>query len=633
MAAGGPFGLLVWELDTGQLRRQSFEHEDIISLAVSPDGDRLASTSYEGEVCIWNTRTLTVEKRLPATYSAAVAWSPDGKILAATRNKSIVFWDAKWEHRYMFLKGIPCDHEHSRFRLTGNYLHQGPAEHGEKKNRWIDRKVMIWGAPTWGLHAVLQETAGWYLFSGVAFAPNKSYLSTTAERDRAVHNWDIGSLQPVRRQYFPVFYKNAKVALVGDSGVGKSGLALVLAGRKFVATHSTHARRVEVLCTEKVKVGLRRTEIRETVLWDLAGQPGYRLIHQLHLDDVALALIVFDSRDERDPFAGTRHWNRVLLNARPRTSDGPVLPKRLLIAARVDRGPVSVSKARIDEFCGELGIDCGYSETSAKENVGIANLLSAIKNNVPWKLLPTVTSNALFQKIKSYLTSESKAGRILATFDELYRGYLKTSGGRASRGLKAEFSACVERLESLGLLRRFTFGDLILLQAELLDVYASSIIFAAKEEPDGMGTILEDKVLRGDFSIPEDERVRDRNQESLLLLATVEDLVRHEVALREASDDGQLLVFPSQLTRENPDLPDPPGKSSCDRVRRTSSKHLRHPCCSDGSRRLFPIASPVAQCGYFSINHSWRIWGLFVRPGRRCGENDHILRFGYGLIG
>ncbi len=53
-------------------------------------------------------------------------------------------------------------------------------------------------------------------------------------------------------------------------------------------------------------------EIREILLWDLAGQPGYRLIHQLHLDEVTLALIVMDALSETDPFAGVHHWDRAL---------------------------------------------------------------------------------------------------------------------------------------------------------------------------------------------------------------------------------------------------------------------------------------------------------------------------------
>src|SRR5205085_8606994 len=62
--------------------------------------------------------------------------------------------------------------------------------------------------------------------------------------------------------------------------------------------------------------------------------------------------------------------------------------------------------------------------------------------------------------------------------------------------------------------------------------------------------------------MPKDERIGKREQEKLLLIAMVEDLLRYEIALREQADDGPYLIFPSQSTRENPDLPDPEGKTA-----------------------------------------------------------------------
>lgn len=95
----------------------------------------------------------------------------------------------------------------------------------------------------------------------------------------------------------------------------------------------------------------------------------------------------------------------------------------------------------------------------------------------------------------------------------------------------------------------------------MLDAYASAMVNAARMEPDGMGCIAEDDARLGCFQMPEDERIKDKEQERLLLIATVEDLLRHEIALREQSEEAMYLVFPSQLTRENPDLPDPSGKA------------------------------------------------------------------------
>ena len=100
----------------------------------------------------------------------------------------------------------------------------------------------------------------------------------------------------------------------------------------------------------------------------------------------------------------------------------------------------------------------------------------------------------------------------------------------------------------------------MLLQPELLDAYASAMVQAAKEEPDGLGFIAEDDALAGRFRLAESERINDQAQEKLLLIATVEELLRHEIALKEITDQGVDLVFPSQFTRERPDAPDIPGK-------------------------------------------------------------------------
>ena len=115
-------------------------------------------------------------------------------------------------------------------------------------------------------------------------------------------------------------------------------------------------------------------------------------------------------------------------------------------------------------------------------------------------------------------------------------------------------------MESRGLIRRLHFGDLVLLQPELLDAYASGMVQAARAEPDGLGFIAEEEALAGQFRLAESERVADTGQEKLLLIATVEELLRHEIALKETTDQGVDLVFPSQFTRELPDAPDIPGK-------------------------------------------------------------------------
>ena len=56
-------------------------------------------------------------------------------------------------------------------------------------------------------------------------------------------------------------------------------------------------------------------------------------------------------------------------------------------------------------------------------------------------------------------------------------------------------------------MKRLKFGDYVLLQPELLDAYAGAIVNAAREEPDGLGCILESGVVEPDFAVPSTARV------------------------------------------------------------------------------------------------------------------------------
>jgi hypothetical protein len=235
--------------------------------------------------------------------------------------------------------------------------------------------------------------------------------------------------------------------------------------------------------------------------------------------------------------------------------------QKLLVAARADRGGIPVSRERLAHLVADLDF-AQFFETSAKEGWQIAELGTAIRAGIDWQALPRVSSTELFQRIQEFLLAEKEAGRLLSSEDDLYATFRHTALAQTvTDDLRSQFTTCIRLVESQGLIRRFTFGNLVLLQPELLDAYASALVNAAKAEPDGLGSIAEADARTGRFRMSGDERIHDRTQESMLLIATVEDLLYHEIALRESSDSGVLLVFPSQLTREYPDLPDPEGKA------------------------------------------------------------------------
>jgi GTPase SAR1 family protein len=369
-------------------------------------------------------------------------------------------------------------------------------------------------------------------------------------------------------------YANAKVLLLGDSGVGKSGLGLTLAGEPFQPTESTHARRIWNMPVPELNLGTQAQ--REVLLWDLAGQPGYRIVHQLHLSDGAVGLIVFDSRSETSPLAGVGYWARALRHAQAAVSEE--VPA-YLVGARTDRGVIGVSDERIAEIIAEFGFR-GYLATSAKEGWGVAELREAVLASIDWTRIPVVTSSALFAAAKSFVLDQKQAGILLTPLASLLASFLGApvtgpaaeavprakvgrdlldsgTGEDDHERLRGVFEGCVVRLESAGLVKRLAFGDLVLLQPELIDVYAGAIVNAARDEPDGLGSMLEARVLDTEFRMPEKERIADRQQEKLLIIATLEELTRHEIVLREVTEDGVQLVFPAAFRRDLPEATGP----------------------------------------------------------------------------
>jgi class 3 adenylate cyclase len=193
----------------------------------------------------------------------------------------------------------------------------------------------------------------------------------------------------------------------------------------------------------------------------------------------------------------------------------------------------------------------------------VPELRAAIEKAIPWHELPVVTSSDLFAAIKDFLLEVKQTGRLLAPVSQLYHEFTRQFPAVRVReaNLREQFDTCIGRLEIRDLIRRLSFGSYLLLQPELLDAYASAIVNTAKEEPHGLGSLAEDLALAGRFYVPPEQRIPDPGQEQLLLHATIEELMRHDLALRENAEDGRYLVFPSQFNREYEDASEPKGKT------------------------------------------------------------------------
>lgn len=535
------------------LRHNFYSNSAVYSLAWAPGGVRLAVGYADGTVRVWETNSgeQIQSMREHSDWVTTLAWSPDGKTLVSgSKDEQVRYY--RGEQRGI-LEAHTGPISSVSFSFDGNFL----------ATKSLDESIRIWRCKNWETVAVIHEPSNDNSPSPLAFNSKRPVLATLGEEGKTIRIWDLDfrlllSAPPVAPT---VFYTNAKVVLLGDSGVGKSGLGLVLTNQKFMPTDSTHGRHIWTFDTKDIKLKGDRYETRETLLWDLAGQPSYRLIHQLHLNEVAVALVVFDAHSDIDPFAGVHYWMRALRQAEDILGHSSPRIKKILVQARTDRGGVNVSLPRLKKFASQLGFD-GFYSTSAKEGTGVERLGTAIRKAIDWDSLPRVSSTELFQTIIGFLIEEKSVGRILSTTEDLYRTFLRfKEAPEEDETLPAQFKTCIKLMGARGLIRQLSFGNLVLLQPELLDAYASAMVNAAKDEPDGLGSIPEEDAREGRFVVPKSERISDSEQEKLLLIATVEDLLSHEIALREHADDGTHLVFPTQLTRRNPNLPDPEGKA------------------------------------------------------------------------
>lgn len=171
---------------------------------------------------------------------------------------------------------------------------------------------------------------------GVALSADGA-RAVSAPQDGTLRVWDIKAIHKAS-------YTNAKVLFVGDSGAGKSGLVKCLVHDEppggNLSTDAGWTAQLELAHNSKSKV----TD-REIWLWDFGGQADYRLIHQLYMDDTALAVFVLDAQkpDACDKLAA---WDRDITRA----AGGKPFEK-LLVAGKYDVCPPIMTKESIESYC------------------------------------------------------------------------------------------------------------------------------------------------------------------------------------------------------------------------------------------------------------------------------------------
>lgn len=475
-----------------------------------------------------------------------VAWSADQRFaLSGSTDHTMRLWDVESGRCLRVFEGHTSNVEHISWSNNQRFAISGSP----------DTTVRLWDVESGRCLCVLKGHTSH--IRGLAWSDNQQY-AFSGDMKNVVRVWDLSEFVTATRiqqdieptlQATPdqVQYTNAKVLLVGESSAGKTGLSNVLSGEKWQPSDST----VGAWALQwKLPVASHDGVEREIWLWDFGGQADQRLIHQLYMDEAALAVLVFDG--QKDNLIETlTQWDRELSRASQKTFT------KILVAGRVDAGGLRVGRAQVEEFVKERNYTV-FLETSAKQNIGCDELKQAILDGICWDNIPCRTTLVLYKRLKEDIIRLKDSGCVLMRFNELRDALQLGLSGEISRFADNELRTVVSLLTGPGVVWELKFGSWVLLQPERINAYAQAVIQTMRADEHERGCLLEGKVLSGELTYHSSIERLSTDDERIVLLAMHQSLLERGICLREQTDMGTLLIFPSYYRREREELIDAP---------------------------------------------------------------------------
>ena len=185
----------LWDVSTGNTIHKLEHPSSVLSVAFSPDGQMLASSS--GSIIrFWDVSTGTIVRTIPRT-SGSLAFSPDGQTLASVAG-SIRLWDVSTGERVGLIHGENVHITNAAFSPCGGTIANVQYYVAYSRLHTIMR---VWDVST-GRHlrtleGPTRQRTPWINTTTIAFSPDGGTLASVNNRGNVLL-WDMDPCGPVR---------------------------------------------------------------------------------------------------------------------------------------------------------------------------------------------------------------------------------------------------------------------------------------------------------------------------------------------------------------------------------------------------------------------------------------------------